>query len=216
MLVGQFTLPLALDLAATFLFALTGALAGMRKGYDFVGVFFLALVTGVGGGLMRDGVFLQQMPAVLGSPYLLAVVTATVIGLLLGDRLNRLALMVMLVDAVGLGLYTVFGAQKALNVGLEWIPALLIGVINAVGGGILRDLLSHEAPVVFRPGEFYAAAALTGGAVFVALGLGFGMPAPAAAFFGIGATVLVRVASVHFGWRTPIARALIGEKERAE
>ena len=78
MLIGQFTLPLAFDLAATFRIAVTGAMPAMRKGYDFVGVFFLALVTGIGGGLLRDGVFLQQVPAVLDSHYLLAVVVAAI------------------------------------------------------------------------------------------------------------------------------------------
>jgi uncharacterized membrane protein YeiH len=213
MLIGQFTLPLAFDLAATFLFAVTGAMTAMRKGYDFVGVFFLALVTGIGGGLLRDGLFLQQVPAVLGSHYLLAVVVATIIGLVFGQSLNRLALVFLLVDALGLGLYTVFGAQKALNAGLGWVPALLIGVINAVGGGVLRDLMSREDPLIFRPGEFYAAAALAGGAVFAALALGLGLAAQPAALAGIAVTVLTRVASVRFGWRTPAARALIGRDD---
>jgi uncharacterized membrane protein YeiH len=211
MLIGQFTLPLAFDLAATFLFAVTGALTAMRKGYDFVGVFFLALVTGIGGGLLRDGVFLQQVPAVLGSHYLLAVVVATLIGLLFGASLNRLALIFLLVDAIGLGLYTAFGTQKALHAGLDWVPALLVGVINAVGGGVLRDLMTREAPLIFRPGEFYAAASLAGGAVFLVLALGVSLPAQLSALAGIAVTVLVRLASVHFGWHTPAARALIGQ-----
>lgn len=208
--IGQFTLPLPFDLTATFLFAVTGALTAMRKGYDFVGVFFLALVTGIGGGLLRDGVFLQQVPAVLGAPYLAAVAVATLIGLVFGAALNRLALVFLLVDALGLGLYCAFGAQKALNSGLGWMPALLIGVINAVGGGVLRDLMSREDPLIFRPGEFYAAAALIGGAVFLALALGAELAAQWAAGAGTAVTVAVRLASVRFGWRTPAARALIG------
>lgn len=216
MLIGQFTLPLAFDLVATFLFAVTGAMTAMRKGYDFVGVFFLALVTGIGGGLLRDGVFLQQVPAVLDSHYLLAVVVATLIGLVFGQSLNRLSLVFLLVDALGLGIYVVFGTQKALNAGLGWIPALLIGVINAVGGGVLRDLMSREDPLIFRPGEFYAAAALAGGAVFAALALGFGLAAQPAALAGIAATLLVRIASVRFGWRTPVARPLIGRNDPPE
>ncbi|KIM00360.1 membrane protein [Paramagnetospirillum magnetotacticum MS-1] len=216
MLIGQFTLPLAFDLAATFLFAVTGALTAMRKGYDMVGVFFLALVTGLGGGLLRDGVFLQQVPSVLGSHYLTAVLVASFIGLLFGQALNRLSLVFLLVDAMGLGLYTVFGAQKALNAGLGWVSALLIGVVNAVGGGMLRDLMTREDPLIFRPGEFYAAAALAGGLVFAALGLGLGVSAEPAALAGAGVTVLVRMASVRFGWRTPAARALIGRDEPTE
>lgn len=213
MLNGQFFLPLAFDLTATFLFAVTGALVAMRKGYDFVGVFFLALVTGIGGGLLRDGLFLQQVPAVVGSPYLLAVTVATVIGLLFGESLNRLSIIFLLVDALGLGIYGVFGAQKALYAGLTWVPALLIGVVNAVGGGILRDLMSGDAPLIFKPGEFYAAAALAGTALFLILAVGLDLPAQVAALAGIAATVLVRLASVAFGWKTPAARRLIGGEE---
>lgn len=209
--VGQFTLPLPFDLAATFLFAVTGALTAMRKGYDFVGVFFLALVTGIGGGLLRDGLFLQQVPVVLGAPYLAAVAVATLIGLVFGPALNRLALVFLLVDALGLGLYCAFGAQKALNAGLGWVSALLIGVINAVGGGVLRDLMSREDPLIFRPGEFYAAAALIGGSVFLALALGAELAAQWAAGAGAAITVAVRLASVRFGWRTPAAKALFGD-----
>ena len=209
MLIGQFTLPLAFDLAATFFFAITGALTAMRKGYDVVGVFFLALVTGLGGGLLRDGLFLQQVPVVLHSPYLATIAVAVAISLVFGEALNRLSLAFLVVDALGLGIYAVVGAQKALNAGLDWVPALLIGIINAVGGGLLRDLITHDEPLVFRPGEFYAAAALVGGSAFLVLALPVGLAAQPAALAGIAVTVLVRLASVHFGWRTVTARALI-------
>lgn len=215
MLIGQFVLPIAFDLAATFLFAVTGALVAMRKGYDFIGVFVLALVTGVGGGLLRDGLFLQQVPAMLDSRYLLAVTVAAAIGLLFGELLNRFSVFFMLVDALGLGIYAVVGAQKTLDLGLDWVPALLIGVINAVGGGLMRDMLTYEAPLVFRPGEFYAAAALAGCAVFIALAVGLQLPAHQAAFAGIAVTLAVRMASVRFGWRTRAARPWIGGDDRS-
>ncbi|MBI3444523.1 MAG: TRIC cation channel family protein [Magnetospirillum sp.] len=213
MLIGQFTLPLAFDLAATFFFAITGALTAMRKEYDLVGVFFLALVTGLGGGLLRDGVFLQLVPAVLTSPYLLTVLAAMALGLVFGEALNRLALAFLLVDALGLGLYAVVGVQKTLSAGLDWVPALLVGIINAIGGGLLRDLITRQDPLVFRPGEFYAAAAMAGGAAFLILALPLGVAAQPAALGGIAVTILVRLASVHFGWRTPTARALIRRRD---
>ena len=213
MLIGQFELPIAFDLAATFLFAVTGALAAMRKSYDFVGVFFLALITGTGGGLLRDGLFLQQVPAVLGSSYMVAVVAGMVVGMLLGERLNRLAMVFMLVDAAGLGLYAMVGAQKSLNLGLGWEAALLIGVLNAVGGSLLRDVITRDDPIVFRPGEFYAAAAFMGGAVFIILALGLRLPAQMAAWAGVAVTLAARVASVKFGWRTRAAHALIPDQE---
>ncbi|MDO8605566.1 MAG: TRIC cation channel family protein [Phaeospirillum sp.] len=214
MLIGQFELPIAFDLAATFLLAVTGALVAMRKGYDFVGVFFLALITGTGGGLLRDGLFLQQVPAVLGSPYVIVVVVAMAIGMVFGERLNRPVMVFMLVDAAGLGIYAMVGAQKALNLGLGWGAALLIGVINAVGGGLVRDVITRDHPMVFRPGEFYAAAAFMGCVVFIALAMGLRLPAETAALAGIATTLLVRFGSVRFGWRTRAVQALIRDDDR--
>lgn len=211
-MVDQFTLPLAFDLAATFFFAVTGGLTAMRKGYDFVGVFFLALVTGLGGGLLRDGLFLQLPPAVMESHYLFAILAAMVISLLFGETLNRFGLVFMLVDALGLGLYAMVGTQKALTTGLSWVPAVLIGVINAIGGGVIRDLMTRDEPLVFRPGEFYAAAALAGSTLFAALVVGLQIPAQPAALAGISAILLIRVTSVRFGWKTRAARALIGRR----
>jgi uncharacterized membrane protein YeiH len=208
--IGQFALPLAFDLAATFFFAVTGGLTAMRKQYDFVGVFFLSLVTGLGGGLLRDGLFLQQTPVVLESHYLLTVLAATAISLVFGERLNRFAFTFMLVDALGLGLYAMVGTQKALAVGLAWVPAILIGVINAVGGGLIRDLMTREEPLIFHPGEFYAAAAFVGSAIFVLMLLGFGISTQPAALTGIAIIILIRVASVRFGWKTKAARPLVG------
>jgi len=208
----QFTLPLAFDVGATFFFAITGGLTAMRKEYDFVGVFFLALITGLGGGLLRDGLFLQQVPAVMASHYLIAVFAAVVVSLVFGDILNRFTLIFLSVDALGLGLYAMVGTQKALMAGLSWGSALLIGVINAVGGGVIRDLITREEPLVFRPGEFYAAAALAGSAVFIVLVLGLTIPAQPAALAGIATILLIRFVSVRFGWQTKAARALIGRK----
>jgi uncharacterized membrane protein YeiH len=210
LVIGQFALPLSFDLAATFFFAVTGGLTAMRKEYDFVGVFFLALVTGLGGGLLRDGLFLQQTPTVMESHYLLTVFAATVISLVFGERLNHFAFAFMLLDAIGLGLYAMVGVQKALSVGIAWVPAILIGVINAVGGGLIRDLMTREEPLIFRPGEFYAAAAFLGSALFVLMVIGLGISAEPAALTGIATIILIRVASVRFGWKTKAARPLVG------
>jgi uncharacterized membrane protein YeiH len=215
---GSLSLPLsfdlAIDLAAVFFIAITGALVAMRKEYDFIGVFFLALVTGLGGGLLRDGLFLQQAPSVIAPHYLLTVIAATIISLIFGERLNRFAFSFMLVDALGLGLFAMAGTQKALAVGFSWIPAILVGVINGVGGGLIRDILSREDPLIFRPGEFYAAAALVGCGLFVLLVLGLGLSVEPAELISIAVIILIRAASVRFGWKTKVARPLVGrEKE---
>jgi uncharacterized membrane protein YeiH len=202
-LIGQFHIHPAFDLSATFLLAVTGALAGMRKGYDLVGVTVLALVAGVGGALLRDGIFLQQVPVVVtDAGYLLAVLGGAAAAVLFGRQLHRMRLAISVVDALGLGVYAVVGAQKALLFGLPAVAAVLIGAVNAVGGGLLRDVLVREEPFVFKPGEFYALAALAGAVCFTVLAAGLQLPAGRAALASIAVAVGARLASIRLGWRT--------------
>ncbi len=193
------------DLAATGLFALSGALRAVRKGYDVAGLVTLALVAGIGGGLLRDGIFLQDGPpaAIVDHRYLIAVAVASAIGWFAGAALEqRFHALFLVVDALGLGAYAVVGAQKALSADLLVPAALVVGTINAVGGGILRDLLSGEEPEVFKPGGYYALAAFAGALAFCGLAKGLAMPSSVAAAVGIALTFLLRVLSVRFGWRT--------------
>jgi uncharacterized membrane protein YeiH len=201
---AQFHYPIALDLAASLLFAATGALAGVRKGYDLVGIGVLALVTGLGGALLRDGLFLQVGPSIVVSDgrFLVAILIGTWAGTYFGRHLQRLRLVIELVDAAALGLYAVVGAQKALAAGLGLLAATLIGGVNAVGGSVLRDVLSREEPLLFKPGEFYALAALVGCVLFVLLRGPAGVPAPTAAIAAIVVTWAVRLLSIRLGWRT--------------
>jgi len=201
----DFLLLPAFDLAATGLFALSGALRAVRKGYDVAGLVMLSLAAGVGGGLLRDGIFLQAgPPAVLvDHRFLIAVGVAAAIGWFAGAALElRFHSIFLVVDALGLGAYAVVGAQKALSADLLVPAALVVGTINAVGGGILRDLLSGEEPEVFKPGGYYALAAFAGALAFCGLAQGLGLRGGVAALVGIALTFLLRVLSVRFGWRT--------------
>lgn len=204
MLHGQFELPVAFDFAATFAFALTGAMAAVRRRYDIVGTFFLALVSGLGGGLLRDGIFLQSGPpaALLDGRYLQIVALAAGVGILLRERIQRIGRVIATIDALGLGAYAVFGVQKSLAAELAIPAALLVGVLNAAGGGILRDVLTREEPLVFKPGQFYVVAALFGAVVFVSLGTLFAMPAETAALIAIAATFVIRTLTVWLNWQT--------------
>jgi uncharacterized membrane protein YeiH len=198
----MFELPAALDLAATFFFALTGALAARRKGYDFVGVYALALGVGVGGGLLRDGVLMARTPAVMQDPaYLTVVAAAGTIGIFFGVPINRFRPVFDLADALGLGLYTVVGVQKGLSAGFGWAPAVLTGVVSAAGGGLLRDLLSREEPMLFKPGHLYAGASVLGSGFFLGA-LRLGMPGRPAAYATIAVVVLVRVLSLWLNWQS--------------
>lgn len=208
-----FALPIAFDLAATFLAAVTGALVALHKRYDPVGVAVLALVTGLGGALLRDGIFLQQGPpaVITDGRYLLAVLLGAGVAAFLNRHLHRLQLLFTLADAASLGTYAVVGAHKSLGVGLPMLSAALVGVVNAVGGGILRDVLGREEPLIFKPGEFYALAALAGASLFLLLFGRLGLPDTPAALASIALAFLVRVLSLRLGWRT---EALLHEEPR--
>ncbi len=206
---AAFTLPIWFDHGATFAFALTGALAGIKRGYDIVGGFFLALVSSIGGGLIRDGVFIPSgvaTPLLTDARYIQLIVVATIAGALFGRHVKRIRRVIALIDALGLGAYAAFGTQKALQFGLAVPAAILGGVINAAGGGLLRDIITREEPLVFRPGQFYVLTAVAGAVTVVFLSVTFGLSATVSALVAIAVTFIFRVLTIVFNWRTsPIA-----------
>src|SRR5258708_1781976 len=142
-------LPEAFNVGAVFFFALTGALAARRLGYDIIGVFVLAFATGLGGGLIRDSLLHGSGPvAALTDPrFMMAVLCATVCGLFrFSTRIEKFNQALAVLDAIGLGAFAVVGTDKALRLELHWLAALFVGVVNAVGGGLLRDLLTLAEP----------------------------------------------------------------------
>lgn len=215
MLTGQFHLPIAYDLAATFTFASTGAISAMRKGYDFIGVLVLSLAAGLGGAFLRDGIFLGTGPSavLLDGRYLLAVGAGAVAGALFARHVQRLALAISIIDGLGLGIYAVVGAQKSLHLDLGILAAVLVGTVNAVGGGLVRDVLVREEPMLFRPSEFYAIAAILGASLFAVFAVKLHVDAEEAALGAIAVTFLVRMLSLRLGWRT---RALALEQEQEQ
>ena len=216
---GLFALPLWFDLGATFAFALTGALAAIRRGYDIVGVFFLALVSSIGGGLIRDGVFIPgsgATPLLTDPRYIELIVAATIAGALFGRHVKKFHRLIAVIDAVGLGAYAAFGTQKALVAGLAVPAAILVGVINAAGGGLLRDIITRQEPLVFKPGQFYVLTALAGAVVFVFFTVELEIDATLAALAAIVSTFLFRVLTIAFNWRTtPVGAPGNGEGDAA-
>lgn len=205
---ATFTLPLYLDLGATFLFALTGGMAAVRRGYDVVGLFALALVAGVGGGLLRDGLFIQSGPPAFTTDarYAYVIIAACIVAALLGDRIRRFEVVFAVIDALGLGAYAAVGVQRSIDAGITVPVAFLVGVMNACGGGVLRDILTREEPLLFRPGEFYALAAALGAGVYALLVVEKIMPPANAAWATILLTFVFRVLAMRFHWRTSSLR----------
>jgi uncharacterized membrane protein YeiH len=199
-----FQLPLLVDLAAVLLLSASGAIEAVRKRYDLIGVLVLALVTGLGGALLRDGLFLQAGPpaALRDGRYLVAVVAGAAAGVLFASVLTRLRLVMLVVDALGLALYAVYGAQQALLAGLPLLATVLVGTVNAVGGGMLRDVLVREEQLLFKPGQFYALAAMGGASAFVVLDAWGARTSHLAAVAGVLLTLGLRFGSIWLGWRT--------------
>jgi uncharacterized membrane protein YeiH len=199
----SFLLPIWFDLAAVFLFALTGVWAATRRGYDIVGAFVLAFVTGVGGGLLRDGIFLQEVPFVIrDGRYIWAVLAALVIGGLAQRLAERFNSLLAYVDAAGIGVYAVYGANKSLVAGASPEAAVLVGLCNAVGGGLIRDVIVREEPLLMKPGQLYFLATMAGCVGFVVMSHHYGWEVEMSAWIAIGVTVLLRLLAIHFDWKT--------------
>jgi uncharacterized membrane protein YeiH len=197
-------LPIAVDVVATFVAGVAGALVAVKRHYDFVGVFALAFVTGVGGALIRDGIFLHNGPpaAVRDNRILLAVLAATLLGIVIDQLGRRLTQLITIFDAIGLGAYAVVGADRAMAVEIGHLGAALVGVINAVGGGVLRDVLTREEPVLFKPGQFYATAAALSAGLFVTLVAGFDLSPVLSGVLASSTGIAVRLLAVRYNWRT--------------
>lgn len=200
-----FIIPLWAELLAVGIGSLQGALFAAQfrdRRLDLLGVAIIGIATGFGGGIVRD-LLLGQAPAVLFSNWYLPVATGSaLIGMLLERIFHRLRHLITVLDALTIGLFGAFGTTKALALGLPEIPAIFLGVITAVGGSILRDVLLNVPIALMSVGSLYAVAALVGTTslvVMVALGVGI-LPA---AVICVALTFTVRVLAVLFKWTLP-------------
>jgi uncharacterized membrane protein YeiH len=192
---------LVLNLAGTFVFGLSGGLAAVRAKLDLFGVVVLAAVVGLAGGITRD-VLIGTPPATFRDwRYLAAAAAAGAVCFFAGRALERAERSVMIFDALGLGLFAVTGATKALQFGLGPVQAVLLGTITGVGGGMLRDVLLREVPTVLREG-LYAIPALLGAAVLV-LAQDAGSTNPVFPVLGVLVCVVVRLFGLRYGVSVP-------------
>jgi uncharacterized membrane protein YeiH len=206
---------LALDLIGTFVFALSGAVAGVKQRLDIFGVLVLSFAAASAGGIMRDLLIGSVPPvAIRDWRYLAASLLA---GLLVfvwfprSRRLSRTRHLVLIFDAAGLGLFAVAGTQKALGYGLNPVMAPLLGMLTGIGGGMLRDVLVAEIPNVLRA-DLYAVAALAG-AIVVVLGYLLAIEPTGTAILGAALCFCLRLFSIRRGWQLPVARPAPDEKE---
>jgi uncharacterized membrane protein YeiH len=209
------TLLLILDLLGTFVFALSGATAAARRHLDVFGVLVVAFAAACSGGIARDVLIGAVPPAALEDwRYLAASLAAGSIAFRWHGAIERLAHPVRVFDAVGLALFAVAGAQKALSFGLSPVMAALLGMLTGIGGGVARDLLLAQVPTVLRS-ELYAVAALAGAAVVVAASE-LRVPAVAGALAGAVLCFTLRMIAIWRGWHLPKAYGLPIQSEAAE
>ena len=196
---------LVVDLAGTFVFALSGAMAGVKHRLDLFGILVLSFAAATAGGIARD-VLIGALPPAAISDWRY-VVTSLLAGLLAfgwHPSVSRLWSPVLIFDAAGLGLFAVSGALKALDFGLSPVAAVLLGGLTGIGGGIVRDVLVAEIPTVLRA-ELYAIAALAG-ASLVAIGGLLHLPAAPVAVVGAAVCFGLRLGAIWHGWQLPGAR----------
>ena len=191
-----------LDLAGTFAFALSGAVAARERGLDWFGILVIAFTVACGGGVFRDLCIGAIPPAGLADwRYLATAVAAAVLTMASRGLVERMAHPVTLFDTLGLGLFAVTGAQKALLLGSNAEVAVLMGMVTAVGGGVARDVLLNRVPVILRR-EIYASAALVGAAI-ASFGDLLGLASTALTWCAVAACFALRMASLRFAWNLP-------------
>ncbi len=205
--------PLWIDLLAIGAGALAGAAAGVRLRFDLVGVLLLAILMGLGGGIIRDVLLGLRPVAVTNQAYLWTALGAGVAAVLLLRAMTRWAQLFSLFDALALGLFTIVGVEKAVLNNVPPTGALFIGVVAGVGGGMLRDVVSDQPVEIMRRGSWNAAAAIVGAVLYVVL-RELGTPVVVAEVVAFAAIVGARYSSLHFGWQTAEVGDLLARVSR--
>lgn len=196
---------LAIDLVGSFAFAISGAMVGVRHRLDLFGVLVLAFAAATAGGIIRDALLGATPPlALVDARYFIVAMLAGLLTFYRHKQVERMHNPVQLFDAVGLGLFAVSGAAKALAYGLGPTGAILIGILSGVGGGVARDVLVAKVPAVLHRELYAVAAALAAG--IVVTGHALGLPPTPLAIAGASACFLLRYLAMRRGWGLPVAR----------
>jgi uncharacterized membrane protein YeiH len=194
-----------LDWVGTLAFALSGGLLGVKKRFDLFGVLFLSFVVSVAGGMMRD-VLIGAIPpvAITDIHYFAIAMFGGLITFYWYPNVTSHQHQILLLDAVGLGLFAVTGAQKAIDHGINPIMAAILGMLTGIGGGMTRDVLAGDIPFVLRA-DLYALAALAGAGV-VSIRTILDVPPTYLMLLGAAVCIFLRLMAIYRGWRAPAAR----------
>jgi len=191
-----------IDLIGVLVFSISGAMAAEDKKIDIFGATFTGFVTAIGGGSLRD-VFLNTRPAwVDDGNYLLAILVGVIIAIITHKSLGKLRRTLFMFDAIGISFFTIVGLQKSLAADSSAIAAVVLGMFSAVMGGVTRDTLMNETPLIFRR-EIYATACLSGAILFIVLA-NLGMSENTNAFISASVIFIIRIVSVRYKLSLPL------------
>tara|TARA_B110000240_G_scaffold198204_1_gene257280 strand:+ start:5624 stop:6250 length:627 start_codon:yes stop_codon:yes gene_type:complete len=191
-----------LDILGTFAFAISGALVALDKKLDIFGVIIIAFVTAVGGGMLRD-ILIDAHPInwIGDLNYLYIIFSAVIFTFLFKSKIAYLSKTLFLFDTIGIGVFTLLGLQKGLSYDLHPLVAVIMGMISAVFGGVLRDVLTNRVPLIFEK-EIYASACLAGGVMYLTLNY-FSVEENINFIISASVVVIIRVVAVKFSLELP-------------
>lgn len=193
-----------LDIIGVFVFAISGVLAAINKKLDLFGIFIIAFVTALGGGTLRD-VLIGRMPVgwMQDLKYVYIIILGCIVASVFRDYLNKLRVSLFLFDTIGLGIYTLIGIEKGLEYGLHPTICIALGTMTASFGGLIRDILCNEIPLLLRKGTIYATICIIGGILFFGLrylGLQDAVNELVTSLF----IIVFRLAAVRYSWSLPV------------
>ncbi|MDF2522838.1 MAG: hypothetical protein K0R31_479 [Clostridiales bacterium] len=198
-----------MDLVGTVAFTVSGVLVGVKNKLDLLGILFLAIITASGGGLIRDVFLREDLPIFFTDPkYMIVILLSTVVTCIAFQSIRRILFVIKVFDAIGLGVFTVLTAYRAQQASMPLIGVLFVATITGVGGGILRDILVNEVPLVFRS-EIYALASIAGAFTFYLLS---SLVNPDLnIYLCIGIVFLIRIISIHLNLNLPTIKSTCEE-----
>lgn len=192
---------LVIDILGTIAFAVSGGLTAMKKKLDFFGIFIIAFVTAVGGGTLRDVLIDAPITWMRDLTFVYVIAGATVVTILFRKKLNYVRKSLFLFDTIGIALYTVVGVQKGIAADFPPIICIALGTMSACFGGVLRDILCTEIPIIFRK-EIYATACILGGVAYFLL-LNTALSSDVVIIISGSIVIAIRILAVTFKWALP-------------
>ncbi len=194
-----------LSIAGTFVFAISGVSTAYEKKFDLIGVIIIAFVTSIGGGTLRDMMLgVEPVSWLTDLNIIYTIIAAIIASFFFLHRILKLRRTLFLFDSIGLGLFTVYGLQRTLDLGLSPVVAIIMGTISAVFGGVIRDLLSNSVPLIFG-GTIYASNCIVGGMIYVGL-LYIGLSQNISMIVVVALIIALRIAAVRRNWSLPSIR----------